>query len=102
MVDFYRGRISARKLGVFIRYLPRESALVTAMNDDEPMWSRTDHLLADLWAVLVKAHSDGKAADDLDHPARAALAAKAIAAAKQKLKAIFLQRKRELSQERSS
>jgi hypothetical protein len=79
---------------VLIRQLPRESALVTALNDGQPMWSSTEHLLADLWALLVKAHSDpAKTPENVDHPLRAAMATKAIAANKQKLKMLFLARK---------
>lgn len=94
LTDFYRGKLSSRRLAVLIRYLPRESALVAEMNDGDPVWSSTDHLLADLWAVLVKVNSDPKRTPkDLDHPTRAAIAAKAKAADKRKLKDLFLARK---------
>ena len=64
------------------------------MNDGEPVWSITDHLLADLWALLVKAHSDpDKARENVDHPARAAMTNKVRAAEKLKLKERFLARK---------
>jgi hypothetical protein len=79
---------------VLIRYLPRESALVTEMNDGEPVWSSTEHLLADLWALLVKAHSEpGKTRETVDHPARTAISNKIRAAEKKKLKEEFVARK---------
>ena len=80
---------------MLVHHLPRESALVTALNDGQPMWSSVEHLLADLWALLARVHSDpDKTPDDLDHPARAEMAARAMAAAKAKLKAMFVARKR--------
>ena len=65
------------------------------MNDGEPVWGYTEHLLADLWALLVKVNSDPKKVrDSLDHPAREAIAAKARAKQKRSLKELFLARKR--------
>lgn len=64
------------------------------MNDGDPVWSSTEHLLADLWALLVKAHSDpAKSRENVDHPARAAMTNKVRAAAKAKLKERFVARK---------
>jgi hypothetical protein len=86
---------------VLVRHLPRDSALVTAMNDGQPVWSAVEHLLADLWALLVRAHSEKDSVpDDFDHPTRAAMTAKAKAAAKTALKALYLKRKRERTQGR--
>jgi len=97
LCDFYRGRISARRLGVLIRHLPRDSALVTARNGGQPMWSTIEHLLADIWALLVRAHAEkGSLPDDFDHPVRAEMTAQAKSAAKSALKSLFLQRKRRL------
>lgn len=80
---------------MLVHHLPRDSALVTALNDGQPMWSSVEHLLADLWALLARVHSDpSKAPDNLDHPARAEMVAKAVAAAKLKLKQTFVARKR--------
>lgn len=85
---------------MLIRHLPRDSALVTAMNDNQPMWSPTDHLLADLWTLQVRVNSEkGAVADDFDHPARAEASAKAKAAAKRSVKEFYLQRKRQLGGE---
>ena len=65
------------------------------MNDGDPVWSSTEHLLADLWALLVKAHSDpSKTRENVDHPARAAMSDKARMVNKLKLKELFLARKR--------
>jgi hypothetical protein len=83
---------------VLIRQLPRDSALATSLNDGQPVWSSTEHLLADLWAVLVKVNSDpAKTPDNLDHPIRQEAAAKATAESKKRLKELFLARKREVT-----
>lgn len=76
--------------------MPRDSALVTALNDGQPVWGSQEHLLADLWALLLRANSDPeKTPDALDHPLRAQMTAKATAESKKKLKAMFLERKYE-------
>ncbi|SIH67457.1 Uncharacterised protein [Mycobacteroides abscessus subsp. abscessus] len=67
---------------------------MTALNDGQPKWTMTEHLLADIWAVLVKLLGDpDKVPENLDHPVRAEMTARAIAMAKQALKAMFLNRK---------
>jgi hypothetical protein len=92
--DFWRGTLSARRLGVLIRHLPVDSALVSAINDGGQPWTRVENLLADLWALLVKVHGDpAKTPEDVDHPARAEMAAAALAAAKKVLKAAFTKRR---------
>ena len=79
---------------MLIHYLPRDSALITALNNGQLVWGGVEHLLADLWALLARVHSDpDKVSDSLDHPIRAEMAAKAKAAEKKKLKAEFLARK---------
>lgn len=71
------------------------SRLVTALNGGRPMWTQTDHLLADIWVVLVRANSEkGSLPEDFDHPVRAEMAAAAKAEHKQTLKDKFRQRKR--------
>jgi len=81
-----------------IKYLPRDSATVTSLNEGQPVWGSVENLLADLWALLARVHSDpSKVSDALDHPTRAEMAAKVKAAEKRKLRAEFLARKRELS-----
>lgn len=88
MLDFYRGTLSARKLGVLVKHLPAEAALVRALNDGRPQWETTHHLLADLWALWAKQ----------DHPVRAEMEAKAHTAAKLarvvELRTVFEKRKR--------
>lgn len=70
------------------------SRLVTALNDGQPKWTTVEHLLADIWAVLVKLLGDPeKVPDNIDHPVRAEMKARAIALAKEALKAMFLKRK---------
>lgn len=65
------------------------------MNDGEPVWGYTEHLLADLWALLVKVNSDPKKTrENIDHPAREAITAKVRARSKRSLKDYFLARKR--------
>ena len=77
---------------MLIRYLPRQSALVAEMNDGDPVWGYTEHLLADLWALLVKVNS-GPKSGDVDHPTRQGMVSKARAKAKRELKALFMARK---------
>jgi hypothetical protein len=72
LLDFYRGTLSARRLGVLVRQLPAESATVRAINDGQPPLSRVEQFIADLWSLWAKK----------DHPVRAEMEAKARAAAK--------------------
>ncbi|WP_199745348.1 hypothetical protein [Amycolatopsis sp. WAC 04182] len=46
LLDYYRGRLSPRRLRVLIRHLPRESALVRALHGDVAGWGIAEHLLA--------------------------------------------------------
>lgn len=86
---------------MLIKHLPHDAATVTALNDGQPAWSNVEHLLADLWALLLKANSDPKKTPDkIDHPLRAAMTAKANAAKKQQLKERFLARKSAYEQDR--
>lgn len=73
VLDFYRGTLSARRLGVLIRGLSADSALARALNDGRAPWGNTEHLLADVWALWAKK----------DHPVRAEAVAKAKREAKQ-------------------
>jgi predicted transcriptional regulator len=96
LCDFYRGELSPRRLGVLIRYLPVDSALVAALNDGKPGWALTDHLLADLWALTVRTNSEkGSLPEDFDHPARAEVTARERLKSKLALKEVYLKRKRE-------
>ena len=44
----WRGRLSPRRVDVLIRGLPPDSATRQALNKGEPLWTRTDFILADL------------------------------------------------------
>ncbi|MFL6072745.1 MAG: hypothetical protein ACJ73S_05040 [Mycobacteriales bacterium] len=46
LLDYYRGRLSARRLRVLLQHLPREAALTRALHGDEADWGLTEHLLA--------------------------------------------------------
>jgi len=96
LLDFYRGTLSARRLGVLIKHLPAEAALVRALNGGQPPLSRTEHLLSDVWVVLVNILNPKSRVKD--HPVRAQIEAKAHTAAKEarviELRAKFEQRKR--------
>lgn len=88
LLDFYRGTISPRRLWVLVRQLPAESATSRALNGGQPPLSRTEHFLADLWAIWAKQ----------DHPVRAEMEAEARNTAKLarviELKSKFKNRKR--------
>ena len=73
MLDFYRGALSPRLLGVLVRQLPIESALVRALNGGETPWNRIEHLTADVWALWAKQ----------DNPRRVAAETQARIAVKQ-------------------
>lgn len=67
LLDFYRGTLSARLLGVYVRQLSVKSGLVRALNGGRPQWTPTEHLLADLWSLVAKQ----------EHPTRAEMEAEA-------------------------
>ncbi|WP_435108938.1 hypothetical protein [Nocardiopsis synnemataformans] len=67
LLDYHRGRLSARRLRVLLAHLPRDSALVRAMHGDAAQWGVAEHLLAlvaDHQAVgnwlFASAHTDRK------------------------------------------
>lgn len=97
LLDLYRGGLSPRRLGVLIRHLPADSALVREMHGGRPPWSQLEHLIADLWALTLRINSDKTAAVQ-DHPTRAAMEAAARAEEKQQrlaeLQAKYRNRKR--------
>lgn len=96
LLDFFRGTLTARRLGVLIRQLPVESALVRALNDGRVPWGNLEHLIADHWALTLQINS-GERARFRDHPVRAEIQQKAHAEAKRArvidLKAKFEKRK---------
>lgn len=83
MLGFYRGDLSARRLGVLVADLTKRpgSSFLRAVNDGHPGWSPTDHLLADLWVLTLQAHSGNKQAVP-DHPTRVAMQERARASAR--------------------
>ncbi len=46
LLDWHRGRLSARRLTVLVKHLPRESAVHRAQAGESAEWGVTDHLLA--------------------------------------------------------
>lgn len=96
LLDFYRGTLSVRRLGVLVRQLPPKSALVRALNGNRSQWSVAEHLLADLWVVLVRILNPKSRVKD--HPRRAEMEAKAHLEAKRarvvELSSVFEKRKR--------
>ncbi|MEV1068019.1 hypothetical protein [Streptomyces sp. NPDC050263] len=46
LLDWHRERLSARRLAVLIKQLPRDSALNRELHGEAAEWSVTDHLLA--------------------------------------------------------
>lgn len=96
LLDFYRGTLSARRLQILIRQLPAKSALVLALNGGRSPWSTTDHLIADLWILMLQIFV--KNPRHKDHPVRVEMQAKARHAAKLArvvgLRAVFEKRKR--------
>lgn len=56
LLDYYRGRLTARRLRVLIRHLPRESALVRAVHGPVADWGPVEHLLASTVDELAAAN----------------------------------------------
>ncbi|MFF8995291.1 hypothetical protein ACF09H_36245 [Streptomyces sp. NPDC014983] len=46
LLDWHRDRLSARRLAVLVKHLPRDSALNRELHGEAANWSVTDHLLA--------------------------------------------------------
>lgn len=73
---------------MLVKHLPRDAAVVRALSDGQPPFSRLEHLVADVWALWAKK----------DHPVRAEMEEKARTAAKRarviELRAKFEKRKR--------
>ncbi|MER5433899.1 hypothetical protein [Streptomyces sp. NPDC002588] len=46
LLDWHRDRLSARRLAVLVKHLPRDSALNRDLHGEAADWSVTDHLLA--------------------------------------------------------
>lgn len=65
-VEHIARRLSTRRIYVLVRHLPPESALASAERG-RPMWTTTDHLIADLMLVTQALQVGRKAKD---HPGR--------------------------------
>jgi hypothetical protein len=46
LLDYHRGRLSARRLRVLVQRLPRDAALVRAVHGEDAEWGLTEQLLA--------------------------------------------------------
>ncbi|MCP9957757.1 MULTISPECIES: hypothetical protein [Streptomyces] len=73
LLDWHRGRLTARRLAVLIKHMPRDSALLTETDGEAADWSTTDYLLAAVVDHLAAAnwmfasvHSD----EDAEPPER--------------------------------
>lgn len=79
-----------------MRHLSVDSSLSKALNGGRRPWGQIEHLLADLWVVLVRILNPKSRITD--HPTRAEIQAKAHAAAKRarmrELRDLFEKRKR--------
>lgn len=80
--------MSLRRVGVLVKHLPLDSALVRALSGGEAPMNRLENLVADVWALWAKK----------DHPKRAKLEAAAKLRAKEarviELRSKFEERKR--------
>ncbi|MGE2714193.1 hypothetical protein ACQI4L_09060 [Mycolicibacterium litorale] len=96
LLDFYRGDLSVRTLGVLVRQLSVDSALTRSLNGGRKPWGQLEHLIADVWVVLVKILNPKSRVSD--HPTRAEMETKRHVAAKQarvaELRAKYEKRKR--------
>jgi hypothetical protein len=63
LLDFYRGDLSARRLGVLVKHLPRDSALVRALSGGQPPLSRLEHFLVARVGAVGEEGSSGARRD---------------------------------------
>ncbi|GAA3045089.1 hypothetical protein GCM10020229_65380 [Kitasatospora albolonga] len=74
LLDWHRDRLSARRLSVLIKHLPRDSALTRELHGEAADWSTTDYLLANVVDHLAVANwmfatiNRDEEADPLDPP----------------------------------
>lgn len=69
-LDYYRGTLTARKLQVLISQLPYDSATARSQNGGIPVWGPAEHLIADLWSLIVGVNSE-KGSPYVEQPRRA-------------------------------
>jgi len=73
LLDYHRGRLSARRLRVLIQHLPREAALVRAVRGEAAEWGLAEHLLATAVDQLAAGNwlfTAAHTAEDRDPPQR--------------------------------
>ncbi|MEU1490311.1 hypothetical protein ACFYPA_17650 [Streptomyces sp. NPDC005775] len=46
LLDWYRGRLTSRRLAVLVKHMPRDSAIAQELHGDGAEWTVTDYLLA--------------------------------------------------------
>ncbi|MEU0298815.1 hypothetical protein ABZ252_04980 [Streptomyces sp. NPDC006175] len=46
LLDWYRGRLTSRRLAVLVKHMPRDSAVAQELHGDGAEWTVTDYLLA--------------------------------------------------------
>lgn len=74
LLDWYRGRLSSRRLAVLVKHLPRDSALGRELHDEAAGWSVTDYLLAHMVDQLQEANwmfatvNGDEDSESLDYP----------------------------------
>ncbi|MEU6348878.1 hypothetical protein ABZ896_06080 [Streptomyces sp. NPDC047072] len=74
LLDWYRGRLSSRRLAVLVKHLPRDSATLDALHGEAAQWSVTDYLLAAAVDQLAEANwmfatvNRDEDAEPLDYP----------------------------------
>lgn len=73
LLDYYRGRLSTRRLRVLVQHLPRQAALVRQMHGEQVEWGLTEHLLAatvDQLAISNWLFASAHTPENADPPAR--------------------------------
>jgi hypothetical protein len=61
LLDFYRGTLSARRLGCMCGNCRRIRRRSRTINGNAPPWNRNENLIADLWALWAKQdHPDAR------------------------------------------
>jgi hypothetical protein len=76
LLDYHRGRLTARRLRVLLRHLPREAALPSELHGDDTLWGLPEHLLATVadqlalgnWMFATAHAAEGSDAPDRPQP----------------------------------
>ncbi|WP_420034364.1 hypothetical protein ACN2WE_19200 [Streptomyces sp. cg28] len=56
LLDWYRGRLSSRRLALLVRHMPGDSALARELHGEGADWQVTDYLLAHVVDLLQEAN----------------------------------------------